>query len=396
MANCSQSTVSNSSVSLCQTFTTHLVLPILYSAMFLTGLCGNTLSLWVFMAKISGKSPTHIYLINLGISNLMLCLSMPFIAAYYAFGTRWSVTSAVCQLAINGLTPVLHTNIGVGMIILTWLALSRLATLIQHNHGPRPSKCIKILPGVFFSRLRQTPFALGVCLGTWAFVATAIIPSVVVYSMRETELLRNGEEQACYSVVVEAGGSGSQAFAVVGIVMFLFCLLVVISAYIAVIRHFYRSRNSTVISDRHKVYTTVFRNILLIQIVLVICLLPYHIYKAIFIAIAQTFSLYGEPLSGCHPLSMYVEIKNVLLCLAALRCSTDPVMYFLLDKTFKKHARSLFKGSPGTQDSHSSKTMLECGQSAPITSGSSPGAMTHDAHTYSKSSQDEQCSRKGK
>ncbi|XP_022536312.2 probable G-protein coupled receptor 82 [Astyanax mexicanus] len=371
MACLSQSTASNSSICLCQTFTTHVILPVLYGAMFLTGLCGNTLSLWVFMAKISGKSPTHIYLINLGISNLMLCLTMPFIAAYYALGTSWSATSAVCQLAINGLTPVLHTNIGVGMIILTWMALSRFATLIQHNHGPRPSKCIKILPDVFFSKLRQTPFALGVCLGTWAFVATAIIPSVVVYSLQETEAVNKEENQACYSVAVEVGGSGSQSFAVAGIAVFLLCLLVVLSAYISVIRHFYRSRNSTVISDRQRVYSRVFRNIVVIQIVLVVCLLPHHIYKAIFISLAQTVTLPRDSRPECHPLSTYVEIKNFLLCLATLRCSTDPIMYFLLDKTFKKHARSLFRGSSNTQDSHSSKTMLECGQTTPINNSGS-------------------------
>ncbi|KAI4889609.1 hypothetical protein NFI96_004083 [Prochilodus magdalenae] len=378
-------TVWNTSMCLCQTFTTYLVLPILYSTMFLTGLAGNVLSLWVFMAKISGKSPTHIYLISLGISNLLLCFTMPFIAAYYALGTSWSARSSMCQLAINVLTPVFHTNIGVGMIILTWLALSRFATLIQHNHGHRPSKCIKVLPDVFFSRLRRTPFALGVCLGTWAIVGIGIIPSVVVYSMKETKT-----EEACYSPAVEVGGSGSQAFAIVGIVMFFLCLLVVMSAYMAVIRHFYRSRKNTVISDRQKVYTRVFRNIVVIQIVLVICLLPYHIYKAIFINLAQTAKEFGT-VSECHPLSTYVEIKNALLCLAALRCSTDPIMYFLLDKTFKKKALCLFRGSSNTQDSHSSRTKMECGQSALYNNSSSKVAMTQDTLSHLKDKETLHC-----
>ncbi|XP_036440788.1 probable G-protein coupled receptor 82 [Colossoma macropomum] len=380
MAVCPQLIASNNSICLCQTFTTHLFLPILYSAMFLTGLAGNVLSLWIFMAKISGKSPTHIYLINLGISNLLLCLTMPFIAAYYALGTSWSSRSSMCRLAINVLTPVLHTNIGVGMIILAWLALSRCATLVQHSHGPRPSKCTKVLPKVFFSRLRQTSFALGVCLGTWAIVATASIPSVVVYSMKETEVVEDGDKQMCYSVAVEVGGSGSQAFAMIGIVIFFLCLLVVLSAYMAVIRHFYRSRKSTIISDRQRVYVRVFRNIVVIQFVLVVCLLPYHIYKAIFINLAQTDSRGNG--TECHSLSTYVEIKNVLLCLAALRCSTDPIMYFLLDKTFKRHTLCLFRGSSNTQDSHSSRT--ECGQSAPHNNSSSKGAATHNVHSYSK------------
>ncbi|XP_066497186.1 probable G-protein coupled receptor 82 [Hoplias malabaricus] len=363
MAVCSHSASSNTSLCLCQTFTTHLFLPILYVAIFLTGIFGNILSLWIFGAKISGKSPTHIYLINLGISNMMLCLSMPFIAFYYALGTTWLARSFVCQLAINVLTPVLHTNIGVSMIILTWLAMSRFATLIQHGTGPRPNRCIKFLPGVFFSKLRNATFALGVCLGTWAFVATGIIPSVVIYSLKETEKV-SADEEACYSLVVEVGESGSQAFAIVGIIVFFLCLLVVLSAYVAVIRHFYRSRNNSAISDKHRVYSRVFRNIVVIQIVLVVCLLPYHIYKAVFIHLAKVNAMPGEHPSECHPMSIYVEIKNVLVCLASLRCSTDPIMYYLLDHTFRKYTKRLFRGSPKTQDSQSSKTMLENGQSA--------------------------------
>ncbi|XP_026861043.1 probable G-protein coupled receptor 82 [Electrophorus electricus] len=361
MAFCSQANLSNISSCLCQTTTTHLGLPVLYATVFLSGLPGNALSLWIFVAKIPAKTATHIYLINLGISNLMLCLTMPFLGAYYAMGASWPAPSSMCQLAINGLTPVLHTNIGVGMMSLTWLALSRFATLIQLKHGRRPSRCIKVLPDVILSRLRQTPFALGVCLGTWAIVAMAIIPSVAIYSMKEMNRVEDGSEEVCYSVAVEVGGSGSQAFALAGIVMFFLCLLLVLSAYTAVIRHFYRSRNSTSISDRQKVYSRVFRNIVVIQVVLLVCLLPHHVYKAIFIKMAWTPSPFAEDVLMCHPMSMPVEVKNVFLCLATLRCSTDPIMYFLLDKTFKKHTLRLFRVAPSTQSSQASRTVGECG-----------------------------------
>lgn len=362
MPACFQVAQFNASSCLCQTFTTYLVLPILYSAMFLMGLSGNVLSLLVFMTKISAKTTSHIYFINLGISNLILCLTMPFNALYYAFSTKWLASSRMCQLAINVLTPVLHANIGGGMFILTWLALSRLATLIQFNYGHRPSRCTKVLPGILLSRMKQPPFALAMCAGTWVLVLLAIIPTVVVYSTVETDRVVSNSEQACYSVPVEVGGSGSQAFAIAGIAMFFLCLLLVLSAYIAVIRHINRAKMNRVISDTQRVYSKVCRNILVIQVVLVICLLPHHTYKAIFIAVAQSTSQSGDVLEECHPFSKHVEVKNVLLCLAVLRCSTDPIIYFLLDKTFKRYACGMLRASFNIKGSQSSRTMNECDQ----------------------------------
>ncbi|XP_026768648.1 probable G-protein coupled receptor 82 [Pangasianodon hypophthalmus] len=392
MVGCSQFAHFNASSCLCQTFMTYLVLPIVYSVMVLTGLSGNVLSLWIFMAKISTKTPTHIYLINLGISNLILCLTMPFNAAYYALSTSWPASSLKCQLAINVLTPVLHTNIAGGMFILTWLALSRFATLIQHNYGHRPSRCTKVLPGIFLSRLQQTPFALAMCAGTWAFVALGIIPTVVIYATMETERMDNNSQQACYSAPVEVGGSGSQAFAIAGITMFFLCLALVLSAYIAVIRHINRTKINRVISDRQRVCSRVCRNILVIQLVLVICLLPHHIYKAIFIAMAQNNSQSGDLLAECHPFSVHVEVKNALLCLAVLRCSADPFVYFLLDKTFKRHAYGLFRESFTTKESQSSRTMNECGQLSQYDSATLKGALKHEAPSHSKDSKTKQTS----
>ncbi|XP_067301167.1 probable G-protein coupled receptor 82 [Pseudorasbora parva] len=343
---------------LCQTSTTSVVLPIVYSIMSFTGLPGNAISLWVFKSKIAIKTSTHIYLINLGISNLLLCLTMPFQAAYYSLGTTWDQHNTMCQMAINGLTPVIHINICLGVMILSWVALSRFASLIQHSHADRPSRWLKVLPGAFFCRKRQAKLAYTLCLITWAIVAIAVSSFVVLYSIREAGIVeyRDGDE-VCYSVAVEVGGKGSHVFTLVSVSLFFIFFLLVLSAYMAVIRHIWRSKRSAIISDRQRVYARVFRNIVVIKVVLVVCLLPYHIYKAIFIHIVNEH-IWPEPATtdDCHPLSMHVEVKSILLCLASLRCSTDPIMYFLLDKTFRNHALSLLRLRANANDSQSSKS----------------------------------------
>ncbi|XP_047198499.1 probable G-protein coupled receptor 82 [Hippoglossus stenolepis] len=156
----------SSSVScLCPTAATRIFLPSVYTLLFLTALPGNALSLWVFLRCISTISPTHVYLSHLSISNLLLSLTAPFLAAYYAWGSVWTLSGALCQLVLHVITPVLHINIYISLVILTWVALCRFAVLIQHTHASRPSTCTTLLPHTFFTCLLRASFASRVCAG---------------------------------------------------------------------------------------------------------------------------------------------------------------------------------------------------------------------------------------
>lgn len=382
-------TSGNTTSLLCSSVTTNIILPTLYTLMFLTGLPGNILALWVFIVKIPDKSPTHIFLINLGVSNLVLCLTMPILALYYAMGSVWDTGHPICRMAISCATPIIHTNISVGMVNLTWVALSRCATLLLNTHAHRPSRVTYILPSAFLRQLRHTRFAWILSLGTWALVLAGLIPAMAMYSM-EVNMVKSKE--TCYSAKVEVGRVGLVLTTIVSgsMVIFFLCYLLVLSSYIAVTRHILRIRRSTAISNQHHIYAKVFRNIVVIQVVLSICLLPHHICKAIFTHLARVYSEFALPLAnGCHPLSVFVEIKNMLICLAVLRCTTDPITYFLLDRTFRKHTKKMLGFIPPSS-SQSSGSLLDCG--AP-----SHGSKVHLSHIKSENSMmmqyTENCSR---
>ncbi|XP_067371095.1 probable G-protein coupled receptor 82 [Channa argus] len=339
---------------LCPTAATLFFLPAAYALLFLTAVPGNVLSLWVFMRRISSVSPTHVYLSHLSISNLLLSLTAPFLAAYYALGSEWMRNGTLCQLVLHGITPVLHINIYISLMILTWVALSRFAALIQHTHASRPSTCTTLLPHAFFARLTKTPFASRVCIVVWLVAVVGIVPVTVYYSVHEVMSAtdatsvqdggeKGGNEELCYNPKVEIGGSTSAALSEAVITIFFVFYLLVLLSYITVLRHIRRSRRSTAVTTSQSLLGRVFRNIVVIQLVLSVCLLPYHIFKPIFISVAHKKHQPSLPEHNnqCHPLSSFVEVKNCLYLLAALRGSTDPVMYFLLDNTFRKQIRKL-------------------------------------------------------
>ncbi|KAK5860605.1 hypothetical protein PBY51_022069 [Eleginops maclovinus] len=344
------SSFSSSLLSLCPTAATLFFLPSAYALLFLTALPGNILSLWVFRRCISTVSPTHVYLSHLSISNLILSLTTPFLAAYYAWGSVWTLSSTWCQLVLHGITPVLHINIYISIMILTWLALSRFASLIQHTHASRPNRCTTLLPHSFFARLKRTSFASRVCAGVWGLAVGCVVPVTIIYSVKEAVSTKAASRcvEVCYSPAVEIGGSLSASLTVVVITLFFLFYLLVLLSYIMVLRHIGRSRRSTSVATSQSLLGRVLRNIVVIQVVLSVCLLPYHIYKPIFISLANdqrqlTYSPGPDTCKQCHPFSTLVELKNCLLLLTALKGSTDPLMYFLLDKTFRHQTLKLLR-----------------------------------------------------
>lgn len=266
------SNASLSDLSLCPTAATLFFLPTSYCLLFLTALPGNALSLWVFLRRISTISPTHIYLTHLSISNLLLSLTTPFLAAYYARGSVWSLTAVQCQIVLHGITPVLHINIYISLMNLTWVALSRFAALIQKTHASRPSSCVTLLPNAFFTHFTRVSFAHSTCIVVWVVSVGCTVPVTVYYSVIEAMRPDDGASEqsecpeVCYSPDVELGGSLSAALTVPVITMFFVFYLMVLLSYMTVLRHIRRSRRNTNVTTSQSLLTKVLRNIVVIQV----------------------------------------------------------------------------------------------------------------------------------
>lgn len=258
---------------LCPSAITLYFLPSVYALLFLTALLGNALSLWVFFGCISTISPIHVYLSHLSISNMLLSLTTPFLAAYYVQGSAWMLTDFPCQLVLHTITPVLHINIYISLMILTSVALSRFASLIQHTHASRPSACTALLPQGFFACLTRTASARIVCATIWTVAAGGIVPVTVYYSVKEAVATRH--EEVCYNPEVEIGGSLSATLTWTVITIFYLFYLLVLLTYLTVLKHIRRSRRNTNITASQNLLGRVLRNIVIIQVTI----FYYHFIK---------------------------------------------------------------------------------------------------------------------
>ncbi|XP_020016838.1 probable G-protein coupled receptor 82 [Castor canadensis] len=310
-----------------------MALPIIYIFLCIVGLFGNSFSQWVFLTKIGKKTSTHIYLVHLVTANLLVCSTMPFMGIYFLKGFQWKYKSPQC-IVVNFLgTLSMHVSMFVSLLILSWIAISRYATLMKKDSMQETTSCYeKIFYGHLLKKFRQPNFARKLCIYIWAVVLGIIFPIILYYSVVEAT-----GENLCYNQKMELGAAPSQIAGLIGTTFIGFSFLVVLTSYYSFVSHLRKVRTCTSITEKDLTYRSVKRHLLVIQILLIVCFLPYSIFKPIFYALHQT--------KNCQQLNYLIETKNILTCLASARSSTDPIIFLLLDKTFKKTLYNLLTKS---------------------------------------------------
>ncbi|XP_019679309.1 probable G-protein coupled receptor 82 [Prionailurus viverrinus] len=312
-----------------------MALPIIYTFLCIIGLFGNSLSQWVFLTKIGKKTSTHIYLAHLVTANLLVCSAMPFMGIYFLKGFQWEYRSARCTV-VNFLgTLSMHVSMFVSVLILSWIAISRYATLMKKDSVQETTSCYeRVFYGHLLKKFRQPNFARKLCVYIWGVVLGIIIPVIIYYSVVEAT---KGEENVCYNRQTELGAVISQTAGLIGTTFIGFSFLVVLTSYYSFVSHLRKIRTCTSITEKDLTYNSVKRHLLVIQVLLIVCFLPYSIFKPIFYVLHQR--------GNCQQLNYLIEIKNILTCLASARSSTDPIIFLFLDKTFKKTLYNLFTKS---------------------------------------------------
>ncbi|XP_007951734.1 probable G-protein coupled receptor 82 [Orycteropus afer afer] len=312
-----------------------MALPIIYTFLCIVGLFGNSLSQWVFLMKINKKTSTHIYLVHLVTANLLVCSTMPFMVMYFLKSFQWEYQSAQCRV-VNFLgTLAMHVSMFVSLLILSWIAISRYATLMKMDSTQEATSCYeKIFYGHLLKKFRQPDFARKLCIYIWGVVLVVILPVSIYYSVVEAT---EGEEDLCYNQQIELGAMISQIASLIGTTFIGLSFLVVLMSYYSFVSYLRKIRTCISITGKDRIYSSVKRHLLVIQILLIICFLPYSIFKPIFYVLHQR--------ENCQQLNYLIEIKNILTCLASARSSTDPIVFLLLDKKFKKTLYNLFTRS---------------------------------------------------
>ncbi|NXK95258.1 GPR82 protein, partial [Formicarius rufipectus] len=342
--------MNNSTCLLQPSVATTVALPVIYSCLFPAGSFGNILAAWIFSRKAPARRTQSIYLANLVTANLFVCSTMPFLAAYFAGGKHWSYKSMECRIAHHLGTLVMHISMYVTVTILCSIALSQYATLKKNGDTQDSPEVTGSFSRCLLQAFRQPRFAKCLCIVIWLTVLCVTVAAVT----HDVHATTWGDFHRCYSIKVEVGEFTAMVAGSLATVCFFVTFMTVLWSYYSLTRHLSEIQKNTCIGEKHLIYSTVKRNILVIQMILTVCFLPYHIFRPVFYVLLR----YDD----CLRLNYLVEIKNFLACLAAAKSSLDPVINFLLDKTFKRSLYGLFTKSAPKHQKRDADIFTEMGR----------------------------------
>ncbi|KAM3934820.1 putative G-protein coupled receptor 82 [Leptodactylus fuscus] len=333
--------MSNATVSFTFSAVTSTALPVIYALMFLPSISGNIMTLVTFK-RLSRKTSTHIYLINLAISNMIVSSGMPFQIVYYSSAQYWAYNSVLCSIVYQGASLLAHSSMCVSITIFCWIAVSRYAMLLRHktHMQAKPHTAYeKVIFGQILKAFRNPKFALFLCVGVWLVL---LCPNLILFLVNQD----SAPDKHCIDKELDTFQHAYKISSFVESICFFIFLLVVLLFYYFFIKHIQQLQANSCIGEKHLVHSKVKSNIIMIVALLLLCFMPYHLSKIVLVGFDQSH--------GYQTLSALLEVKNCCLCLAEFRSCTDPIVYLCLDNTFKKNFLQFWKKTASVEEVSSS------------------------------------------
>ncbi|KAK3548342.1 hypothetical protein QTP70_010306 [Hemibagrus guttatus] len=278
----------------------HWFVLICYAIVFLLGVPGNGLVVWVTAFRMP-RSVNAQWFLNLSVADLLCCLSLPLLMVPLAQDMHWPFGLIACKI-LHGL---LYLFMYCSVLILTIISLDRWLLVTQ------PAWC---------QNWRQPSLARWVCLGTWIMALIGTIPQFI--HMAE---IKHGSKTLC-------GGhytNNAHAWAMV-MVRFLFGFLlpfvIICLSHLAVYQRAHRKKN-----DRS---ARTLRVILAVVVTFFLCWIPFHVVDIVSLILNQAVD---DTRANLHLAQL------LALCLAYFNSCLNPLLYVCLGRGFRESLTKTLK-----------------------------------------------------
>uniref|UniRef100_G3TRY0 Type-1 angiotensin II receptor n=1 Tax=Loxodonta africana TaxID=9785 RepID=G3TRY0_LOXAF len=187
-----------------------IMIPTLYSIIFVVGIFGNSLVVIVIYFYMKLKTVASIFLLNLALADLCFLLTLPLWAVYTAMEYRWPFGNYLCKIASASISFNLYASV----FLLTCLSIDRYLAIVH------PMK----------SRLRRTMLvAKATCIIIWLLAGLASLPSVIyrnVFFIENTNITVCGFHYESQNSTLHIGLGLTK-----NILGFLFPFLIILTSY---------------------------------------------------------------------------------------------------------------------------------------------------------------------
>lgn len=278
-------------------------LAVFYLLIFLFGLVGNLLALWVFLRLHSKKNSVRVFLINLALADLVLMICLPFRVAYHANHDIWSLHPVLCRVVGN----VFYMNMYLSIFLLGLISIDRYVKLQGVSDRRR-----------FLSRKQSF---LTCCL-LWVVATVSIIPLIATGGDRtipnmcfQYKHLLNAKWKAYINIVV--------------VILFWVVYGILVTSYGKIAMGLLQVSEERPDFPNAAKYVRTARKSFFVLFLFSLCFVPYHLVR-IFYIYSQITDV------SCEWIQLVDKVNELSLLLSAFNSCLDPVMYFLLCGSVRK------------------------------------------------------------
>ncbi|XP_075395250.1 putative G-protein coupled receptor 34 [Tenrec ecaudatus] len=297
-----------------------------YSIIFIVGLAGNIIALYVFLGIHRKRNSIQIYLLNVAVADLLLIFCLPFRIMYHINQNKWTMGLLFCKVV----GTLFYMNMYISIILLGFISLDRY---------------IKINRSIQQRRTITTKQSIYVCCTVWAIALAGFLTMIILTVKKEEH-----NSTMCFHYRDKQNAKGEAIFNFILVVMFWLIFLLIILSYIKIGKNLLRiSKRRSKFPNSSK-YATTARNSFIVLIIFTICFVPYHAFRFIYISSQLNKS-------SCYWKEIAHKTNEIMLVLSSFNSCLDPVMYFLMSSNIRKIMRqvlfSRFQGEASRSESTS-------------------------------------------
>ncbi|XP_038613320.1 P2Y purinoceptor 8-like [Tachyglossus aculeatus] len=294
-----------------------ITLPVVYSLVAVISIPGNLFSLWLLCRHTKPKSPSVIFMINLGITDLLLAAFLPFQIFYHIHHNDWIFGKTLCNLV----TLMFYSNMYSSILTMTLISVERYLGVVH----PMSS-----------SRWRKNRYAVGALVAMWTLLLATLSPLILTDLTYEVKALG---VVTCFDVLKWTMLPNFAAWVVflfsLFIVLFLIPFGVTVVCYVATIRKLVRVSGR----DGHGQTRRSVKLAGIVLLVFVTCFAP------------NNFVLLAHMVNRLFFQKSYYHIYKLTLCLSCLNNCLDPFVYYFASKEFYQTFRNVIGSNRSRSDS---------------------------------------------
>lgn len=290
------------------------VCPVLYALICAIGLILNGLAAWIFF-RVPNTSGMVVYLKNMVVADLLMLFSFPWRVANDLGLGGWYLRMVVCRY-----TAVLfYLGMYTGIIFMSLISLERYVKIV-HTSSCLTGPCTLRT----FTFLQQVTVARFLGFLSWALMLFCMLPNTLLTNKPAVDTC------SCMDMKSKFGRRWHDISAHSAVAIFWVTLVFMCFCYSSIAWQVYSSyrkvkRGSSKASRKSN------RSIFSLLAVFFVCFVPYHVCRVPY-TLSQRFNTSLSIQSQVHLL----QAKEVTLLMASFNVCLDPLVYFLMCRTFRE------------------------------------------------------------